>query len=258
MGKQERKLRLLDEIWAELTVLMREVPGILTEQKRMITKSSEEEQTRRLPDLQERANRLGQSLVDLMNSPRVLEVLEPAKAVIINPRHNHCCPSPPFPPCYLECPEAAYLRMMLLALLHYLYFLIYPFVGLPAASEDDRAYFAYELCRTFAGIENSFADIPAAYIPSFPALTIARVSCPQNVRQWLWHKLVHFEEISLYLARPLKKHLAAIWDKPELERETFKPWVLEPPHQQLKVLIAGEAEAATLAMMLPDEDNSSE
>jgi hypothetical protein len=253
MGKEERKLRLLDEIWSELFVLMREVPGILTERKRMIKSPSEEGQIH-LPGLQERATRLGQSLVDFMNSPRVLEVLEPAKVVIINPRHNHCCPSPPFPPCFLECPQAAYLRMSLLSLLHYLYFLINPFLGLPQASEDDKAYFAYELCRTFAGIENAFADLPAAYIPTFPALTIARVSCPQNVREWLWHKLVHYEEISVYLARPLKKHLAAIWDKPELEKEAFKPWVLEPPQQQLKVLIAGEAEAATIAMIVPDEE----
>jgi hypothetical protein len=30
--------------------------------------------------------------------------------------------------------------------------------------------------------------------------------------------------------------------------------VLEPPQQQLKVLIAGEAEAATIAMIVPDEE----
>ena len=143
---------------------------------------------------------------------------------------------------------------MLLSLFHYLHVLINPILGLPPASQDDMTYFAYEICRTFAGIENDFADTPAAYIPVFQSLVLARMSCPANVRRWLWHKLVHFEEISTYTARPLKKHLALIWDKPELENEAFKPWVVEPPLQQLKVLTAGEAAPGTLAMVTLDEE----
>ena len=253
MRKDERKHRLLDEIWPEVSVLMREIPALLTEQKQN-TYLSEEEQVNRLPALQERSTKLSQSIFDLMNSPRVLEVLEPAKVINISSRHDLCCPRPPFPPCHLEFPWAGYLRIMFLSLFHYLHAIINPLLRLPPASQDDMAYFAYELCRTFAGVENAFADVPAAYIPAFPALTIARMSCPPNVRRWLWHKLVHLEEVSQYTARPLKKHLAVIWDKPELEQEGFKPWLVEPPQQQLKVLTAGEAEAITVAMATPDDE----
>jgi hypothetical protein len=253
MSKDERKQRLLEEIWPEMSVLTREIPSILAERKRL-DRLDEEEQSRHLLVLQDRSMQLSQSVSDLMNSPRVLELLEPAKTINVSMRHANCCPPPPFPPCYVDFPFAGYLRMMFLSLFHCLHVLINPLLGLPPASQDDVAYFAYELCRTFAGIENDFANTPAAYIPAFSSLVIARVSCPSNVRRWLWYKLVHFEEISQYIARPLKKHLAVIWDKPELETEDLKPWVVEPPQQQLRILTAGEVEAVTLAMVTLDDE----
>ena len=123
---------------------------------------------------------------------------------------------------------------------------------------DTVEFYAFEICRTFAAVEDAFGEDLSALLPCFHSLSMAGFSCPPNVRMWLWHKLAHFEELGHQYVEPVKKNLSVVWGMPELLTMGFR-WQ-GPLQEQKKVLRAEDIELAAkiVAISLEDSDESSD
>jgi hypothetical protein len=113
---------------------------------------------------------------------------------------------------------------------------------------------AYELCRSFAGIEAAFGENQDNLFTCLAPLPIAGMSCPPEIRMWLWYKLAHFEDLCQFSLDPIKKHLAVWWDMPNLVTEGFGSWKWLPPEQQSRVLSVEDIDIATQMAKLEIED----
>ena len=156
-------------------------------------------------------------------------------------QHSTCCPPPPFAPYFARLPMAGILRHTVLATQIYMRLIVYaPLRQLDDVEEtfDETGWLAYELCRTFAGLEETFQNTDEL-IPIFPALTMAAFGCRRrDIRLWLWSKFAHYEELSQPGFTPIKKHLAVFWDMPDLPKTRFVELKNEPPDQQRETVNA--------------------
>ena len=116
-------------------------------------------------------------------------------------RHSACCPALPFPPFRFLYPPAGMIFICLQAIRNYVQTVLYPpikangvrFERLEVESEFDENH-AYEMCRAYAAIEDEFGDDPSCLLSCFRPLSVAGFSCPMELREWYWHKLIHFEQ----------------------------------------------------------------
>ena len=177
----------------------------------------------------------------LIESPDVEEIMQAESTFTFTSAHVTCCPPLPFVPHVLQFPPAAYLRLYLLSLQNYLQVLIEPVLHAKCSAKDDSI--AYEMCRTFAGIEILFER--DALLPCFSSLVLAGMSCPVNVRMWFWYKLAHFEELGQFSIEPIKKVISVLWEMPNLVTEGFGPWKADPPEHDIKVVSADDIDIAT-------------
>ena len=94
---------------------------------------------------------------------------------------------------------------------------------------EDVTFNCIEMCRTFAGIEDSYHNNPDALFPCFPAMSLtAALTCPPNLRMWMWCKLAHFERLGQFSFEPLKQNLAVLWGTPEILTHGFSPVNCDP------------------------------
>lgn len=222
LSEEERRARLLDDVWARFLVLVPRLADVLAgiiPLKSMEGKERSDEASR----LQSELKAFDKDLRDLMKLPHVLEVLQIAP--LPNPfrnKHAACCPPLPFVPHILLCPPAGFFRLVVLSIEAYSQAVLLPplqkeIPGEVAGREgEDAPYFAIEMCRTFAGLEYSLGDDPDALLPCFSALVLATATCPINTRKWLWYKLSHLERLGHLTFDPIKRNLAALWDMPDL------------------------------------------
>ena len=171
------------------------------------------------------------SYTDLRSRRMLFELCSRKDTFNLTSAHITCCPPLPFIPYVLQFPPAGYLRLYLLSLQNYLHVLVEPVLR-PESTDKDSSL-AYEMCRTFAGIEIAFDR--DALLPCFSSLALAGLSCPINVRMWFWYKLAHFEELGQFTIEPIKKVLSVLWEMPDLVAEGFGPWKVGPPEHDLKV-----------------------
>jgi len=82
-------------------------------------------------------------------------------------------------------------------------------------------FYAEEMCKTFAGIADTFEDYSEA-LPSLYTLIMAGFSCPQYLRRWLWSKPCHLEQFGQFYVSPVKATLSILWGMPELLMEGLK------------------------------------
>ena len=200
------------------------------------------------------------------NSPLVKEVLSEAEPPFtFRSHHTACCPPLPFVPYIFQFPPAAYLRLSIFATQTYLRAIVYPLLRAEGVSDSDASEFqntdkalassfAYEQCRSFAGIEAAFGDNQDNLFPCLSSLPISGMSCAPEIRMWLWYKLAHFEDLGQFSLDPIKKHLSVWWDMPSLATEGFGSWKWEPPEQQIRVLNVEDVDIATQMARLEIED----
>ena len=153
--------------------------------------------------LQSKFQQFYRDLIDFINSPPVIEILQPLPSLNMTAsKHAHCCPAPPFIPRFFQYPPAGIFHLLIQCLMTWLRFTLYP--SLPAELEfelkvadlqdRDVTSYSFELCRTFAGIEYQFDHNTAVIYPCFVPMVMAAISCSPNVRPWMLAKLRHFEE----------------------------------------------------------------
>jgi hypothetical protein len=169
-----------------------------------------------------------------IHSSRVSEVLQVPETQVESTSaslHSECCPPPPFQSYVLQFPAAGHLRLNFLALRIYVRTILYPplqeaGLSIPEIEMEGEtdAIYAHEICRTFAGLEAAFGENPDALLPCSSALIIAGFICPPQLRRWLWHKLIHFEQMGKSFLGPVKQNLSVVWGMPNLAAEGFGLW----------------------------------
>ena len=180
--------------------------------------------------LQSKFQEFYRDLIDFINSPSVVEVLQPLSPLSMTPsKHSHCCPEPPFIPHFFQYPPAGILNLLIQCLKTWLRFTLYPSLQvelefeLKVADLQDRdvSSYSFELCRTFAGIEYQFEHNTAVIYPCVVPMFIAAIGCTPNIRPWMLAKLHHFEEQGQTSDSPVKRILAIMWNKPEIVTKGF-------------------------------------
>jgi len=179
-----------------------------------------------------------------------LEIFQPDRDRALLPSvHPDCCPPAPFVPYFAKYPPAGILRQVVLGVqIHFRLIMFAPLrpydVRMENSRVDETGWLAYELCRTFAGLEESLAYNSDELIPTYAALTMAGFGCRRmDIRLWLWRKLAHYEELSVLGYHPMKERLAVFWGMPQLLSMKFEAWKSNPPEQE-RVVLSEEFEKA--------------
>ena len=111
-------------------------------------------------------------------------------------------------------------------------------------------YYSDEICKAFAGIEDDLQrNDPDALIPLFSILMMAATTCSPELRGWLWYKLRHFEHLGYLTFEAIKRHLAALWNIPEIVTKGF---LHPPPLKIMKNLSCDDIIAAGRKVELED------
>ena len=74
----------------------------------------------------------------------------------------------------------------------------------------------------YAAIEDEFDEDPSCLLSCFRPLSVAGFSCPRELRDWYWHKLVHFERLNYKYVEPVRRYLSVVWGMPELLTQGFE------------------------------------
>lgn len=253
---EERPARLTSDLSPELSGI---IPGLVrvfhgTTRLKLLDGSKRE---RKRLQLRKELDRFTESLRRFMKSPKAIEIFKPGSAGVLYPRrHTTCCPPPPFPPEPLAFPPAGYLRLLVLGMQLWVATVLYstlhppptentssasasakisPTNATPASpSSYNTQSAALSLCRTYSALEQAFPQ--DNLFPCFNPLVIAGLTCPLEIRMWLWHKLAHFEELGYLSIEPVKRQLSVIWGMPQLLTGSFKEWKECVPGGGAKIL----------------------
>lgn len=254
----ERAGRLLDDLWPELYARVTDLSDVVGGISALKT-VDELAQSKAMNELRIKFDRFLQNFTDFTKSPYVVEILRSSDAKVkLQLEHAYCCPQPPqgFTPHLLQFPPAGYFLLFILCIQNYMRAFVYSLLY-GEELQDEGGNHAYELCRTFAGLEYAFGDNQDALIPAFPPLVTAGFTCPPALRVWLWHKLAHFEQCGPF-SEPIRKTLSVYWCMPELASEGFHAWKNKPPERQSSAVVIEDIDLATsMAKLNLDETDDS-
>jgi hypothetical protein len=252
LSEDERRAELLDDQWAKLFTVIPNLADIVASIPQLISiegSQYSEAATR----LQSQLESFRKEFLRFTHSAHALEVLQvaehPAQETFY---HSTCCPPLPFTPHHFQYPPAAHLQLVFLCIQIYIQTVVYPVLRPKVEpdsknkdTEDENAeQSAYELCRTFAGLEHVFGENQDELLPCFSMLVTAGFCCPPEKRIWLWCKLAHFEKLCSSALDPIKKTISVYWNMPNLVVEGFNAWKSNPP-DRLPNLSADDVERAS-------------
>jgi hypothetical protein len=228
LSPKERLPRLLDDLWAQLRALLPQTSDVQLAVLQLRTLEGQERVSRAFR-LEEALGHVIADIKGFLVSRHVVEVFTPALNTLYSSTSSTCCPSPPFSPYICELPAAGYLRVVLHGLLAYLLGVLHPFLlaelGIVPQKSDviepDSEFHATELCRSFAGIEHALGLIQGSLYPCFSGMVAGALTCPPNLREWLWCKLLHFERLGRFNLEPIKRNPAITWNMPEILSKEF-------------------------------------
>lgn len=230
----DRKPRLLNDLWPQLEALRPDLNDILVSIPHLKTMEGQDRLDFALL-LEAQLQQFDRELTGFINSNQVSEVLQIAPlSSPITPSHSGCCPPFPYSPLLFVFPPAAFLNISLQAMRTHMRAFMYPAISTeldpeqaPGLPGEDATYYSIEICRTFAGIEESYKHSPDSTFPCFSPLVLAALTCPPSLRMWMRGKLSHFERLSQLCFEPVKQNLAKVWDMPQI-LEGFSPSTSPP------------------------------
>lgn len=264
LSASERSPRILDDVWAQFLAMVPKVSDVLCRVPEL-KKMDDQERFNAARQLDVELRHFEHDVEQFLNLPHVLEVLRPTD---LSPphgwRHADCCPPLPFTPHVMQYPPAGMFRSMIFAFKCYTWAVLYPPIrdALGDAAREITFEPAYvcsvEVCRTFAGLEDSFlGDNPETLLPVFASLILATTTCPPELRVWLWSKLVHFEKLGHLSFDPIKRNLASLWDMPEIVTERYASSRDTSPPQILRNLDCDDIEVTMKDTKLEESDTPS-
>jgi|SRR5277367_1631656 len=245
LALSERKARLLDDLWPQLWALSPRLSDVLGTMPLLKT-MDRPERSETASHLKSELSLFNYELTGFLGSSHVIELLQPGPYnEILENKHKACCPTLPFVPNVFLFPPAGLFNIAIQSLQCYIRSTVYPSLraeldflqSIPKLEEKDASYFSVEICRTFAGVEYSFPDRNADVIFScFSTMVMAALTCPSDLRIWVWCKLAHFERLGRFFLEPIKKNLAMLWDMPEILRDGFGPLRNDSPQHEARFL----------------------
>jgi hypothetical protein len=252
VSEDERKAELLDDQWAKVFTVIPNLVDIVASIPQLVSiEGSQYSET--VSRLQSQLESFRQEFLRFTQSAHVLEVLQaaehPAQEIF---HHSTCCPPLPFTPHRFQYPPAAHLQLVFLCTQIYMQTVLYPVLRQKVEPdsknkdmEDENAeQSAYELCRTFAGLECVFGEDQDELLSCFSMLVTAGFCCPPDIRIWLWCKFAHFEKLCSSALDPIKKTISVYWNMPNLVVEGFNAWKSNPPNR-LRNISADDVELAS-------------
>lgn len=180
-------------------------------------------------------------------------------------RHSSCCPDLPFPPFRFINPSAGMVFICLTALRLYAQVVLYPplradgvrFERLELESKFDE-YYACEMLRGYAAIEDEVGDDLSYLLSCFRPLVVAGFSCPVQLRQWLWYKFAHFEQLGPKYVEPVRRYLSVLWGMPGILTLSFESWKRTPLENRIAPLTVDDIEVAAKIVVTTTDLESSE
>jgi hypothetical protein len=228
LPQSERIPRLLSDLWPRYWEITR--PLTLTVWRVHGLQSLESEERIESATLLDRDLRtLDEKLQKMLDSPEVKEIMQTTSSHKQS-SHDGCCPRLPYLPLFLLHPEAGHFALIILCMKLYLRAIAFPALWdiIPKDSVPVKPLngltadaLSVVMCCYFAGLETSFSDTPEALLPTFAALVLAALTCPQGLRSWLWFKFAHFEKMGGLAFDPIKKTCAVVWKIPEIATNGF-------------------------------------
>ena len=234
-----RLARILDDVFPQSLAMIPRLNDIMYEVP-SLKKLDYFERTQTAARLEDELKQYLDDIDKLLNSPHVIEVLQPSlsPSSLHQYKHGSCCPRPPFTPHRMEFPPAGIFRMVTYSTVWYIRSVLSPAIRAHLADPTDEttrlqgpnvSYYSHEICRTFAGIEDDLSGVdPDSLIPLYSLLMISTTTSNSETRVWLWYKLRHSERLGFVTFEAMKRHLAILWNIPEIITHGF---LSEPPER---------------------------
>lgn len=227
LGQKDHKYRLLDVSWTQFSCLTPRLIDILAAIPQLKLMKSQRRKEMAV-HLQSEFQQFYRDFADYINSSLVMEVLQPLYSLnMTTSKHADCCPPPPFTPHFFQCPHAGLLHLLIQSLQIWMRFSLYPSLRaelefeLEVTGLQDAAFYSFELCRSFAGIERQFEHNDAIIFPCIVPMVMAALNCPPYIRHWMLAKLRHFEDLGIVFSDSVKMSLAMLWNMPEIATKGF-------------------------------------
>ena len=231
LAPRKRKARLLDDLWPQLWALVPRLGNVVATIP-SLQKMETSERSDTASHLTSELCQFDREFTALLNAPHVVELLEQGTCKVLPNEHRDCCPPLPFTPHVFEYPPAGVFMIVVQSIQCYMRSRLYPslrselnFLSLSEFEDHDASHYSVEICRTFAGVECSSSGSGLDVVfACFPAILMAALTCPSNLRMWVWCKLTHFEKLRQFCFEPIKKNLAMLWDMPNIQSDGINPW----------------------------------
>ena len=237
----EHRPRLLDDLWPQLWALLPALGSVLATIPFLKT-LEEQERTDVAVHLTGELRQFQRDFIGFLKSPHVLEILQPAPASHLSFDYNpdDCCSPRALVPNLFQFPPAGIFQLVIHCIQTYIRAILYPTLRtalefnndvIAELEDEDAAFYSVEVCRTFAGIESQNAENPEVIFQCFSPLVISALTCPTSLRQWLWSKLGHAENLGLRFDG-IKGKLAVLWDMQDILTGGLSPMKGNSPHLQ--------------------------
>jgi len=228
----DRQSRLLDDLWPQLRAMgprFNDIQQSVVLMPKLEGRLRFELATRVELELRQ----LIKEVIDFMNSSQVQEILQSAPTVPVISTGPTCLP-PPLVPYICQYPPAGYFRIVLYGIIaHMRCILLQPLLSemdkwiiIERTGEQDPFLDSIEVCRTYAGLELVFGSDPISLFPCWSALILAAMTCPPDLREWTWSRLIHFKNLGHTRLEIVKMTIATLWQTPEIlesSSETERP-----------------------------------
>ena len=213
LTSQNRIPRVLDDMWAQMYIYGSQMREILEETPRLkMLEGTERDQL--AAELESSLRDFDLRFIQFMHSRLVLEVLEPLEFDV---------PSDLVDPRLYIYPLAGTFKVAALCMQTYIRSSLHPLLcaGMEASIplEGTAEELSVEMCRVYAGLEICVSE--EILIPTHTPLIIAALTCPPELRLWVYSKLMHLDNLGQSLAEPVKQNLASLWNMPELLTPTI-------------------------------------
>lgn len=265
VSKDQLQSRILDDVLqAAFTIVptaaevLEAIPGL--------KESSGEKRVKTIAYLESKMLHILDYLESLRTSRLVTQLLQTIEVGFPwKTRHSECCPRLPFPPFRFIHPPAGIVFICLLALRNYVLAILYPPIQADGVrierleyESQFNEYYALEMCRGYAAIEDEFGDDMSLLLSCFRPLSVAGFSCPKEIRSWYWHKLAHFERLANKYVEPVRRYIAILWGIPELLTLTFEAWKQTPLANRITALTADDIDMAAKIVVNTNDGEPSE
>jgi hypothetical protein len=215
----QRIPRILDDVWAQMYISGYQLREVLEETPRLKTLEGIEK-VKLAAELESSLRDFDHRFMQFMCSPLVQEVLEPSPFDIAYDLVD---------PYLYRYPPVGTFKVAALCMQTYIRSSLHPLLcaGMDEYTELEgtATELSVELCRAYAGLEISESE--EILILCHAPLIIAGMTCPAELRMWVYSKLLHLENLGQSLTEPVKLNLAAIWNMPELATTTHTEERLE-------------------------------